>query len=241
MRSMPRSSACASFIARVVTRVRVSQPQLSAQTFAARGSTTTDLQTLSRRFLPPLSVGIVITALLFLLMQTLIDNQQPRLDEQPLGARLTFVPLLEDTPVTVKPEAPKPPEEIAPPPATPRAPIGPDPHMTPGVPISPPPPKVRPDVGIADGGILPIVTVAPEYPRRMAARGIEGWVLLAFSVDHLGRVMNPRVVEAQPASGFNQAALNAIERFKFKPRVVNGTATAVHGVYQRITFQLGES
>ena len=116
MRSMPRSSARASFIARVVTRVRVSQPQLSAQTFAARGSTTTDLQTLSRRFLPPLSVGIVITALLFLLMQTLINNQQPRLDEQPLGARLTFVPLLEDTPVTVKPEAPKPPEEIAPPP-----------------------------------------------------------------------------------------------------------------------------
>ena len=88
---------------------------------------------------------------------------------------------------------------------------------------------------------MPVVTVAPEYPRRMAARGIEGWVLLAFSVDHLGRVMNPRVVEAQPASGFNQAALNAIERFKFKPRVVNGTATAVHGVYQRITFQLGES
>ena len=59
-------------------------------------------------------------------------------------------------------------------------------------------------VGIADGNFLPIVTVAPEYPRRMASRGIEGWVLLAFTVDELERVVDPRVVDAPPQSGFKK-------------------------------------
>jgi protein TonB len=93
-------------------------------------------------------------------------------------------------------------------------------------------------VSIADGNFLPIVTVAPEYPRRMAARGIEGWVLLTFMVDELGRVLNPSVVDAEPSSGFNKAALTAIARFKFKPQVVNGVPMAVPGVQQRIVFQL---
>ena len=34
----------------------------------------------------------------------------------------------------------------------------------------------------------------------MASRGIERWVLLAFTVDELGRVVDPRVVDAQPQS-----------------------------------------
>ena len=75
----------------------------------------------------------------------------------------------------------------------------------------------------------------------MASRGIEGWVLLAFTVDELGRVVDPRVVDAQPQSKFKKAALNAITRFKFKPQVVDGTAIAVPGVQQRIVFQLAES
>ena len=58
-------------------------------------------------------------------------------------------------------------------------------------------------------------------------------MLLAFTVDELGRVVDPRVVDAQPQSGFKKAALNAITRFKFKPQVVDGTAIAVPGVQQR--------
>ena len=85
---------------------------------------------------------------------------------------------------------------------------------------------------------MPIVTVAPTYPRRMAARGIEGWVLLGFSVDQLGRVQNPQVIDAQPANGFNRAAIDAVSRYKYKPKVFDGKALWVHGVQTRMTFQL---
>ena len=57
------------------------------------------LHDLITRFLPPIAIALVITALLFLLMKGLISNEQPRLDERPTGAHLTFVPLIEDRPV----------------------------------------------------------------------------------------------------------------------------------------------
>ena len=93
-------------------------------------------------------------------------------------------------------------------------------------------------VAAADGGILPIVAVAPTYPRRMASRGIEGWVLLNFSVDPLGRVQNARVADAQPNNGFNKSALAAISRYKYKPRMVNEKPVWVHDVQTRIVFEL---
>ena len=36
---------------------------------------------------------------------------------------------------------------------------------------------------LTDGDYLPLVAIAPQYPTRAAQRGIEGWVLVAFTVD----------------------------------------------------------
>ena len=72
----------------------------------------------------------------------------------------------------------------------------------------------------------------------MAARGIEGWVLLEFSVDQLGRVQNPQVIDAHPTGGFGKAAIDAVLRYKYKPKVFDGMATWVHGVQTRMVFQL---
>ena len=49
----------------------------------------------------------------------------------------------------------------------------------------------------------------------MAARGIEGWVLLEFSVDPIGRVRNASVNEASPSSGFKKPALAVVSRYKY--------------------------
>jgi len=35
-----------------------------------------------------------------------------------------------------------------------------------------------------DGEYLPIVKVAPQYPRRALSRGIEGYVIVEFTIDH---------------------------------------------------------
>ncbi|MEE8496157.1 MAG: energy transducer TonB [Xanthomonadales bacterium] len=76
----------------------------------------------------------------------------------------------------------------------------------------------------AEGDIIPIVVIRPIYPHEAAMSGIEGWVKIEFTITALGTVRNPRVVDARPARVFNRAAILAILKWKFKPRVVAGVA-----------------
>jgi protein TonB len=76
----------------------------------------------------------------------------------------------------------------------------------------------------AEGDIIPIVVIRPIYPRDAAISGIEGWVKIEFTITEAGIVKNPRVVDAKPARVFNRAAIRAILKWKFKPRVVEGVA-----------------
>jgi len=92
----------------------------------------------------------------------------------------------------------------------------------------------------SDGEYLPIVKVAPVYPRRALQRGIEGYVIVEFMVDKTGAVKNPVVIEANPEGLFDRAAMDAALKFKYKPRVVNGTATEVSGVQNRISFEMAK-
>ena len=89
-----------------------------------------------------------------------------------------------------------------------------------------------------DGDYLPLVKVAPTYPRRALRRGLEGWVIIEFTVDKTGKVVDPIVVESNPPSVFDDAALKAVLRFKYKPRVVDDKPVAVAGVQHKISFNL---
>jgi protein TonB len=115
-------------------------------------------------------------------------------------------------------------------------------NQTAPVPVSDVDIAVSPGFGIsagsADGDYLPIVKVAPVYPRRAVDRGIEGYVIVEFTVTKTGAVRDPRVVEYEPSTIFNKAALAAALKFKYKPRIVNGEAIEVHGVLNKITFKL---
>lgn len=93
----------------------------------------------------------------------------------------------------------------------------------------------------SDGEYLPLVRMEPAYPRRAAERGIEGWVTVEFTVTEDGTVADPFVLEAEPEKIFNRAAIKAVLRFKYKPKVVNGVAQAVEGVRTRFTFQMDNS
>lgn len=73
-----------------------------------------------------------------------------------------------------------------------------------------------------EGGVIPIVRIAPQYPRKALMAKIEGWVKVRFTITPGGTVTNPQVVDAKPKRMFDRAALNAIRKFKFKAKVVNG-------------------
>ena len=92
-------------------------------------------------------------------------------------------------------------------------------------------------IGVSDGEYLPIVKVAPVYPARAAARGLEGYVIVEFTVTRTGTTKDIRVVESS-SSLFDRAAVEAAAKFKYKPRVINGEPVEVPGVRNRITFVL---
>ena len=92
--------------------------------------------------------------------------------------------------------------------------------------------------GAADGDYLPIVKVAPVYPRRAVDLGIEGYVIVEFTVTKSGSVKDPVVIEYHPSTIFNKAAIAAALKFKYKPRIVNGEPIEVRGVLNKITFKL---
>ena len=62
----------------------------------------------------------------------------------------------------------------------------------------------------------------PEYPRDLLARGVEGYVVLAYDVTADGRVETPEVVVAVPEGVFDKAALDAVARWRFYPARANG-------------------
>lgn len=58
---------------------------------------------------------------------------------------------------------------------------------------------------------------APDYPRGAERRGIEGRVVIAYSVAADGQVVNAQVVESAPEGVFDRAALAAVESWQFAP------------------------
>ncbi|MEM1081878.1 MAG: energy transducer TonB, partial [Pseudomonadota bacterium] len=77
-----------------------------------------------------------------------------------------------------------------------------------------------------EGDVAPISSVAPQYPMDALRNNIEGYVTLQFTITEAGTVINPRVIDAHPRRVFDQAAIRAIVRWRFKPRIVNGTAVS---------------
>lgn len=91
----------------------------------------------------------------------------------------------------------------------------------------------------SDGEYLPIVKVAPKYPSRATSRGIEGYCTVEYTVTKTGETRDVTVVDC-PQSMFARPSVQAAEKFKYKPRVVDGEAIEVPGVRNRFTFQMAE-
>ncbi|WP_404409839.1 energy transducer TonB [Pseudidiomarina marina] len=199
-----------------------------------------------KRVLLALVAAFAITAGLFYLMQSLIVGGEGAMSEPPKGSVLDFVRVKPEEVVQQKERKPqRPPEPEQPPPDMPQpqmqnesvdadaggfdfsAEIQADTSLSGGV-----------GLDTSDGEYLPIVKVQAVYPRRALQRGIEGYVVVGFTVTKQGTVRDPYVIEAQPENIFDQAAMDAVLKFKYKPRVVNGEPVEVEGVQNRLTFAI---
>lgn len=191
-------------------------------------------------------LAVAITGGLFALMTFLIhtDGKPPEEQEENRIVDIT----MPDVSVEARYETPKPdkPDEPEQPPPdlpdvdieTPDVDIG---NLSVGTPVAQANLKVGGLGGFSsDGEYLPIVKVQPVYPRRALQRGIEGYVIVEFTVTQTGQTRDPVVVEANPPKIFDKAAINAALKFKYKPRVVDGVAIEVPGVQNKISFAIAK-
>jgi len=198
------------------------------------------------RYVISIVVGSAVTISLLFVMQLLIVTGKQALTDPRERHKLEFVRVKRNENLNVEDIIPeKPPKPPETPPETPPQDmdnINPD---APSINVAPPSVNANTDIGgpggmnIAEGDYLPIVRVAPVYPARALSRGLEGFVDLSFTVTTAGTVEDPIVLQST-SSLFERAAIRAVLKFKYKPRVVDGVPVRVPGVKTRISFQLEE-
>lgn len=200
---------------------------------------------LLRRAAVAVMAAAAVTFALYWLMAELVATGREALNEAPAGKLVDFVRVKQEQNLELdKPKPKKPPKPETPPPdlTPPRA----DNQTPQANTVDIGRMSVNADVAIdsgfglsaSDGEYLPIVKVAPIYPRKAAARGIEGYVVLSFTVNETGAVVDPVVMESVPPGVFDRSAIRAALKFKYKPRVEDGKPVAVPNVEHLITFQL---
>ena len=74
----------------------------------------------------------------------------------------------------------------------------------------------------SNSALIPLVRIAPRYPREALVSGKTGFVTIKLTVDEDGKVIDAIISNSKPPKVFDKAALQAVLRWKFKPRVVNG-------------------
>ena len=189
-------------------------------------------------------VGVVVTLSLLFLMNILIVTGKQALTKPRDRAKLEFVRVRRNETLNVEDFTPeKPPKPPETPPETPPQEMDLIDPNAPTINIAAPTVTADTSIGgpgnmnIAEGDYLPIVRVAPVYPARALSRGLEGYVDLAFTVTTAGTTKDPVVIQST-SSLFERAAIRAVLKFKYKPRVVDGVPVDVPNVKTRITFKI---
>jgi periplasmic protein TonB len=85
--------------------------------------------------------------------------------------------------------------------------------------------------------LVPTFRVPPLYPREAIKKGLSGTVLMIVWVTSTGSAEQVCVVESSPQGVFDAAAAQAVAKWKFKKKVVEGVPMPQQGV-QTIDFKL---
>jgi periplasmic protein TonB len=182
--------------------------------------------------------GVAFTAVIFLLLWTAVTGEHDYAQLRQ-AVKIDFSPLRHDTEVETKRdkvERPKPTK-------APEVPtIDSSAGSVGGAAVSMVTPSFEiSGVGISVGSdrdVIPLVRINPEYPARARSRGVEGWVQIEFTITPAGTVKDPKVVDAEPKGLFERAALEAISRWKYNPKVEEGRAVERRGVQIVLRFEL---
>lgn len=90
---------------------------------------------------------------------------------------------------------------------------------------------------VSDRDAQPLVRIPPQYPPRAAERGTEGYCDMQFDVTPDGTPTNIQTINCS-SSLFERTSARAIERWRYEPKIQDGTAVWRRGVRTTIDYQL---
>ncbi|CAN5234766.1 energy transducer TonB [soil metagenome] len=197
--------------------------------------------------------GLVVALLLFLLMHSLISGGEGFDKDVDSGQMVNFIRVKEDQLIKTKDREPPPkPEKPKEPPPPPKLVVSKQ-DQPPPQPLDIETPNFDASAGgsgpyigawnpgdrSAEGDVVPIVKINPQWPREALLNGIEGFVEVEFTIQPDGTVADVQVINAEPRRLFVRNAIRAILKWKFKPRIIDGQPTSRRAT-QKIEFKLDE-
>ena len=84
---------------------------------------------------------------------------------------------------------------------------------------------------------IPLEQRPPKYPRRLLERGIEGCVMLSYTVNEKGRIEDPKV-EWSTNTSFNKSALASAASYKYSIPETDGQPASVSDVRSVIVYKI---
>ena len=90
----------------------------------------------------------------------------------------------------------------------------------------------------ASNSSLPATSCDSSYPLAAASQGISGYVQLSYDIDENGRTVNISVIKSVPENVFNEVGKCALSKWKYKPKLVNGTPVYQSGLSVQLDFNL---
>jgi len=195
------------------------------------------------RYVSAISTGTVITVSLLYVMQALIALQPGAQSDDRHWKPVNFVRFKTPEPTETIKDEPIAKEDLTHTEMPPTRTVdkgGLEPVYVPTAEPRPPGNQGLPVFGsLTDGPLVAMVRVAPTYPIRATSLGLEGYVVVQFDVMADGYVTNIMIIESTNRI-FDKAAIKAAQRFKFKPRVVDGLALASYGIQNMFRFSLDD-
>lgn len=198
---------------------------------------------IAQRYLLAIVSSLFVVIALFWLMQSLISSADKTLDT---SANISFLDFIRVKPIKKATEYKKP----IPPKAIPKTPELPDlaQNELSLDTLSTIQLNIKPSLNIdsakfvmsaSEGDYTPLVRIAPIYPQNARRRGIEGNCVVQFDVSVHGTTKNIEILDCV-SSYFHRSSINATSRFRYRPRIIDGTPVEVRGVKTRFSYRLDQ-
>ncbi|PHS59215.1 MAG: hypothetical protein COB17_01445 [Sulfurimonas sp.] len=210
------------------------------------------------RWLISLLIGIAITLVLFLFMNSMISNNENMIEDSEFYKVIDFISATKDNSVPdIKKELPPEPKIHKVPPKVQnevqdtksdnaldnQVPLNIEmPSVGSGMKMGRGAPKILSPIKMLkmDSVLTPMVQIKPLYPSRAKRMGLEGYVKVELSVDATGHVTNIKILKSVPKGVFDKSVKKALRRWKFRAKSIDGKAVSQKGVLT-LNFNLGKS